>query len=209
MINQNYIWLALFIIVYGNFFYLRDTLKGETKPNRVTFILWGIAPLITFFAQKEGGGSIQIFYTLLIALAPIVIFAASFHDKNAYWKISKFDVSCGIISILALVLLVITNNPLLALWFSVLADLFAAIPTLIKSYKYPLTETTTAYAFEVIGSVIVLLTIHNWILVNYLFAAYTLLTNALFTSLQIFSPKNVGRRHGFIASRLKAYIKNQ
>lgn len=177
------------VAVYGNFFYLRDTLRGETKPNRVTFFLWGAAPLISFFAQKEGGASIQILYTLLIALVPLVILTASFYDKKAYWKITKFDIACGTLSILALVLLISTNKPLLALVFSVCADLFASLPTLIKSYKYPHTETTFAYAAEMIGSAIVLLTIHNWAVVNYFFAAYILFMNVLFTALLVFSPK--------------------
>lgn len=189
MINQNFIWLALIVAAYGNYFYVRDTLKGETKPNRVTFFLWGAAPLISFFAQKESGGSIQILYTLLIAVMPFIILAASFYDKRAYWKITKFDIGCGIFALLALVLLLGTNKPLLALGLSVFADFFAALPTLIKSYKHPLTETTSAYAFEIISSAIVLLTIHNWTFVNYFFAAYILFMNGLFTALLTFSPK--------------------
>lgn len=189
MINQNFIWLALVVALYGNFFYVRDTLRGETKPNRVTFFLWGAAPLISFFAQKEGGGSIQILYTLLIALMPFVILGASFYDKRAYWKITKFDVGCGTLSLVASVLLISTNQPLLALVFSVCADFLAALPTLIKSFKYPHTETTFAYASEIVSSAIVLLTIHNWAVINYFFAAYILFMNVLFTALLVFSPK--------------------
>jgi len=189
MINPNFVWLALIIAAYGNFLYLKDTLKGETKPNRVTFFLWGTAPLIAFFAQRQGGGGIQSFYTLLIAVMCFLILAASFYTKKAYWKITKLDIGCGLISLVALILLVGTNKPLLALGFSILADFFAALPTLIKSYKHPLTETTSTYTLEIISSAIVLLTIHNWTIVNYLFAAYILFMNVLFTALLIFSPK--------------------
>jgi hypothetical protein len=188
MLSQSFVWVALLIAVFGNFFYFRDTLKGETKPNRVTFFLWGVAPLIAFFAQHNAGGGEQAFYTLVIALMPLAIFGASFVDRKAYWKITPFDIACGCISLVALGLLLLTNQPLLSLLFSVVADLSAAIPTIIKSYKYPETETTLAYAFEIGSSLVVLLTIHNWIFVDYFFAAYVLCTNAMFTLILIFSP---------------------
>jgi hypothetical protein len=189
MLNENFIWVALAVAAYGNYFYVRDTLRGGTKPNRVTFFLWGIAPLISFFAQKEGGGGVQILYTLLIACLPLIVFAASFYNKKAYWRITKFDIGCGALSIIALILLVSTGKPLLALAFSVVADFFAALPTVIKSYHYPDTETITAYALEIVSSFIVLLTIHEWTFVNYFFAAYILLMNILFTALLAFSPE--------------------
>ena len=189
MFSENFVWVALAVAAYGNYFYLRDTLKGETKPNRVTFFLWGAAPLISFFAQKEGGGGIQILYTLIIALMPLIILAASFYDKKAYWKLTKFDVGCGILSLIALGILISTDQTLLALVFSVIADLFAGMPTIIKSYKYPDTETVSACALEIVSSIIVVLTIHDWSFVNYSFAVYILFMNILFTSLLVFSPK--------------------
>ncbi len=30
--------------------YIRDTLAGRTKPNRITWLMWSIAPLIAFSA---------------------------------------------------------------------------------------------------------------------------------------------------------------
>lgn len=181
MINQNFIWLALAIAVVGSLFYIKDTLQGNTKPNRVTFFLWGAAPLIAYFAQKSGGGGIQILYTLIIALVPFLIFAASFVDKKAYWKITKFDIACGIFSFIALVSLFAINNPIVALCLSVVADFFAALPTILKAYRYPETETTFAYAAEIASSGVVLLTIHNWAFVNYFFVMYILLMNIMFT----------------------------
>jgi len=191
MINQNFIWAALAISIFGNFAYIRDTLKGKTKPNRVTFFLWGAAPLVAFFAQKSGGANIQILYTLTLALLAFAILAASFIDKKAYWAITKFDVTCGSMSLVAIVLLILTGNALLALVLSLLGDFFAALPTIIKSYKHPKTETAIAYAVEIASSIIILLTIHNWVFINYCFAVYILVMNLLFTSLLV-APRKRG-----------------
>jgi hypothetical protein len=191
MLNKNFIFLALVIAVYGNFFYIRDTLKGQTKPNRVSFFLWGLAPLISFFAQLKASAGIQIIYTLSVSILAFAILLASLYNKNAFWKISKFDILCGGFALLALIILITTNQPILVLVLSVLADFFAALPTLIKSYNYPNTETTSAYAIEIIGSAITLLTIHHFTFTKFFFAGYILLMNSLFTALLSFSPKKV------------------
>jgi len=189
VLNQNFIWVALVIAASGNLFYIRDTLKGETKPNRVSFFLWGAVPLITFFAQHGAGAGRQIFYTLFFVTVNFIILIASLTNTKAYWRISNFDIACGLISLAALTGLFLHNELLLALFLSIVADLFASIPTIVKAYRYPETETTLAYGAEMIGSLIVLLTIHNWIFANYSFAIYILCMNILFTSLLVFSPK--------------------
>jgi hypothetical protein len=170
---------------------MRDTLIGKTKPNRVTFFLWGVAPLVAYFSQRAGGGGLQTLYTLIIAIVPFLILASSFVNKEAYWAITKFDIACGSISVLALVFLVVSGDAIIALILSMLADFFAALPTLIKSYKFPETETAISYAVEVISSIIVLLTIHHWIFVNYIFAVYILCMCVLFTSLLTFPRKKL------------------
>ncbi|HUD06961.1 MAG TPA: hypothetical protein VMR34_03680 [Candidatus Saccharimonadales bacterium] len=182
MINDKFIFLALAITVFGNLAYLKDTLKGETKPNRVTWLLWGAAPLISYFSQRTSGGGIQTLYTLAIGAMPFVILGASFLDKKAYWAITKFDLVCGGVSVIALILLVATGNGLLALVLSIIADMFASLPTIIKSYKHPQTETTVSYGIEIAASIIVILTIHHWIFVNYIFAIYILLSNIMFVA---------------------------
>jgi len=51
MINQNFVILGAIIATAGGLSYLIDTLKGKVKPNRVSYLLWSIAPLIAFFAE--------------------------------------------------------------------------------------------------------------------------------------------------------------
>ena len=190
MLSQNFIWVALIIAIAGNAFYFRDTLIGETKPNRVTFVLWGAAPLVSYFAQRTSGGGEQILYTLTIALMPFAILGASFANKKAYWAITRFDLVCGSLSVVALILLLLTGSGLLALVLSIAADFTAALPTIIKSYRHPETETAIAYALEIISSSLVLLTISQWTFINYGFAAYILFINVLFTALLVIPRHN-------------------
>jgi len=57
MLSQNFIIIGTLIGAVGSIAYLVDTVKGKVKPNRVSFLLWSIAPFIAFAAQiKQGVG---------------------------------------------------------------------------------------------------------------------------------------------------------
>src|ERR1035437_1488008 len=100
MISENFIWLALLINLFGTVIYLLDTLKGKVKPNKVTWILWSVNPLIAFAAEIHQQVGIQSLLTFMIGFGPLVIFLASFVNKRAYWQITKADVACGLLSLI-------------------------------------------------------------------------------------------------------------
>ena len=125
--------------------YIYNTLRGRTKPNRVTFFMWAVlAFIITAAALVDGVGwaAAPIF---MAGLMPLLIFFASFVNPNAYWKLGPLDYTCGVFSILAIGLWALTSNPILAIVFAIIGDGLAAVPTIIKAFKYPETEHFGAY----------------------------------------------------------------
>jgi hypothetical protein len=78
-------------------------------------------------------------------LGPLLVFAISFVNRKSYWKLEKFDYICGACSLLALLLWRITKDPIIAIWFAIASDGSAAIPTIIKSWRYPDTESVEVY----------------------------------------------------------------
>lgn len=97
MIDERFVFLSVILIFIGDSTYLLDTIRGRVKPNRVTWFLWGIVPFIAFAAQIDQHIGLVSFMTLAIGIIPILIFLASFLNKKAYWKITKFDLVCGIL----------------------------------------------------------------------------------------------------------------
>jgi hypothetical protein len=179
MISENFIWLALLINLFGTVIYLIDTLKGKVKPNKVTWILWSVNPLIAFAAEIHQQVGIQSLLTFMIGFGPLVIFLASFVNKKAYWQITKADVACGLFSLIGLSLWYFTKVGNLAIVFSIVADAFAALPTLYKSYHHPKTENSFAYFTVAVSGIITLLTIRYWNFETYAFPAYIFLINLL------------------------------
>lgn len=188
MIDERFIFVAGFITFIGIFLYALSTLRGKTKPNRVTWTLWTIIPLITFFAQiNEGVGLISIF-SLAYALGPLLVLAASFANKKAFWKLAPFDIICGVISLLAIALWLVTGDGVVAIVLSIIADFVAGLPTLVKGYKTPKTENVSAFIVGIISALIALATISTWNPASFLFPLYVLLDSLLLTlTIKVFS----------------------
>lgn len=162
MIPSWFIFVGGLISFFGGLSYLIDTLKGKTQPNRVTWVLWGIAPAIAFFAQMSKGVGLSSLLTFVVGFDPLLVFIASFLNKKSTWKLGVFDYGCGLLAIVALAMWQLTQEPNVALFFSILADLFAGIPTLVKSYTHPHSESPMIYVTGIISSSLTLLAIPEW-----------------------------------------------
>ncbi len=65
--------------------------------------------------------------------------------KNSYWELKKLDYICAALALLALLLWRYTKQAYVAVIFSILSDLIAGIPTILKLWKHPKTESGIVY----------------------------------------------------------------
>lgn len=191
MLNENFVILGVVIFAIGSLNYLIDTIKGKVKPNRVTFFLWALAPLIAFAAEIKQGVGIQSLMTFMVGFSPLAIFIASFVNKKSQWKLGRFDFICGTLSLIGLLLWYITKVNNVAILFGILADGLAALPTIVKSYNYPETENGWVYLAAAISATLTLLTIDTWNFAHWGFPVYILIvTLIIFTLVQF----KIGKR---------------
>ncbi len=185
MLNENFVIVGAIIAGLGSLSYLIDTVKGKIQPNRVTFFFWSLAPLVAFAAEIKEGVGIQSLLTFMVGFTPLLILIASFANKKSYWKLGSFDYICGILSFLGLTLWYITGKGNIAIFFSILADILAALPTYVKSYHHPETENSWGYSTAAINAIITVLTIKKWNFGYYAFPIYTIcLDLSLFALIQ-------------------------
>lgn len=88
-----------------------------------------------------------------------------------------FDYICGCFSIIALGAWLLANSPLLAILLAAMADLFATLPTIIKAWKYPGTETLYSYFIGLFTASLIIPAIPIWNIENSAFQIYLILTN--------------------------------
>lgn len=171
--------LGAIVQLYGKYFYIKKTLKGQTKPNRMTWLMWSIAPLIASAAAFSAGSTWAALPVFMSGFAPLLVFLASFADKNAYWKLKYYDYICGTFSLLAIIFWIVTKDPLTAIILAIASDLVAAIPTLAKCWVSPETESGIAYAAGLFSATTSLLAVNNWRFTEYAFPLYLIIINYL------------------------------
>lgn len=172
------VFLGALVQIAGIYVYIKQTLKGETKPNRVTWLMWSIAPLIGTAAAISDGVGLAILPVFMSGFAPLLVFIASFKNKKAYWKLERFDYICGALSILALILWAISKQPIIAIIFSIAADLFAAVPTFVKSWKHPQTESVEAYSTGIFNALTSFFALKTFAFSELAFPIYLVLLNS-------------------------------
>jgi glucose-6-phosphate-specific signal transduction histidine kinase len=177
MLPEQFGYITILFGIAGAFYYVRDTLLGKTKPNRVSWFIWALAPVIGAFLQVKSGAGLSALPILIEGLISFLILSASFYNKNAYWKITLLDVVCGAFSISALILWIITQKSELSIIFVIIADGLAALPTILKSWKYPETETGSAYLFAIFSNIVGLLIIREWTFSIFSLGIYFILMN--------------------------------
>ncbi|HVB51010.1 MAG TPA: hypothetical protein VND89_04620 [Acidimicrobiales bacterium] len=204
MIDPRFIYLALTLSAFGGGLYVRDTLRGVTSPNRVTWSLWGLEGVLAFAIERQQHVGLASWMTLMFGLVPVVVVTASFRNPKSVWKIGPFDIFCGLISLAGLALWAFVNEPTLALVSFVSADQIAALPTLRKSWLAPSTESPVAFLMGTLNCAITILTLKIFSSAGVLFPGCVATTDFILT-IVIITKIGPRFRGEFIAST-KAHV---
>lgn len=183
MIDPHIVLLGAALEVAGSAAYLRDTLRGTSQPNRATFALWTVIPLIAAAAELAGGVGWAALPALGAGIMPGLILVASFVRGGAQWKLGRFDYGCASLSLLAVVLWEVSGNGNVAISLSLAADLLASLPTLIKCWTHPHTETAWAYAAGFVNASTGILAARNASFTALGFNVYLVIMCAILTGL--------------------------
>jgi len=183
VLDVHFVILGAVIGMAGMLSYLRDTVRGVTQPNRVTWLMWGVAPLIAFAAEVQAGVGLRSLMTFVVGFGPLAIFVASFCNRQLAWRIGPFDWLCGALSAAGLVAWLATRHGTVAVVASIAADAIAAIPTLRKSWVAPESESVSAYVTAALNALITVLTIDRFTTANAAFPLYILVIASVETAL--------------------------
>lgn len=184
----------------GTYSYLAATLVGRARPNRVTFLIWAAAPLIAFVAELNEGVGLRSVMTFSVGLGPLLILIASFVNKKSYWKVTRFDLVCGAFAAAALVLWQITGDGNVAIALALLADFLAALPTLVKSWRFPRTEVPWNYIGGAINSAIAMLVITQWSFASAAFPVYIFAICVVLAAVIVLRGRHAGDEQGEVAA---------
>lgn len=191
MLPESVIFVGIAINIAGLLSYFIDTIKGKIKPNRISLIMWSLAPLVIFFAQIQQGVGISTIMTLSTAILPLFIFFATFLNKKSYWKLTKFDFTCGFLSLFGLLLWFITQFGNLAIIFSIISDFWATLPIIIKAYRFPTTEAKWSWLAISSNGFFTLLTLKTWVFASLAYPLYFFMSTFIIFVIAKFNEKKI------------------
>lgn len=151
--------------------------RGDFRPQRMTrFLIFLLSLLMvgTLWAQGDRNG---IFIAGAQLVGGFIILLLSI--KKGIGGYGLFDGIVFVMTIASLVVWQTTKNPTLGLVISIVTDLIAFSPTIVKTWKMPGTEEWKFYMSDVVASFFSILSISVYTVGNLAFPAYILAINTV------------------------------
>ena len=175
MLSEKIIYFAVFVNFIGHILYVRSIKNGNTKPNLVSWLFWTLAPFLGVYFQLKAGAGLSFLPIFIAGLGSLLVLIFASLTKNGFWKITTFDIYCGIFSLLALIIYIFTHNLGISILFAILSDALASVPTVIKSWKFPESEMWAPYLLPIFSNTVGLVIIKDWSFPIYSFGVYFLI----------------------------------
>jgi hypothetical protein len=171
----------------GLFPYVRDVLRGKTKPERATWWVWVALNLAALVAQVAAGGTWSVILTMASVLKNGTVAILSL--KYGYGKFRRRHVVALFVAALGIVLWQLTNQPLMALVIVIAVDFAGFWLTLLKTWRSPRTETLVAWELSGLAGLCAVLAVGKLDVTPILYPLYGLLVNLLIVGIVLIRGK--------------------
>lgn len=168
--------LSGLVFVIADIPYIKDTLKGKTKPHRTSWFLYFIFNSISIANQAASGATNSLWFP--IAGAGITFFIFVISIKRGVGGYQRLDIICLLGALLGIGLWIIFNDPLLSIIANIVATSFAVAPTIKKAYLKPGTETAITYLLGSLSALLAAISVGRWDLKLLLLPFYSLVVQA-------------------------------
>lgn len=161
--------------------YLIAMLRGKTKPNRATWLIWTVVGFMLLVSYRFSGANDTIWVPISYVIGPLVVFTLSIYYGKGGWN--RFDGCCLFGSGASLFFWWMSGSPMVALLINLFIDFLGAIPTVRKVYHQPETEDRFAWVLACMSSIINLFAIEDWTFAIWVYPVYMCIGNGLITAL--------------------------
>lgn len=184
--------IAVILTFVGYVPYIRDTIKGKTKPHVYTWFIWGFVTLIAYFLQIAAHAGPGSFVTLAAALVCLFIFLLGLTKKGDK-NLTKSDTVFFLLALLALCIWLFAKQPVISVILLSTIDMLGFVPTIRKSWKKPYEETLFSYEMNTFRFVLALIALEQYTIVTMLYPLTWVVANGLFSIYLIIRRKQLSR----------------
>ena len=129
--------------------YIRDTVRGTTRPHRGTWLIWGVLAILVCLSQRADGASWSLIMAGVQAVLTSVVFLLSIHRGEG--GLSPADVLMITLAGGGVIGWIVGDEPIIATACVLAADLIGAAMMVPKTYRDPGSETLATFAFASLG----------------------------------------------------------
>jgi hypothetical protein len=176
---KSFFGIVAFLLSFGvTIPYAIDIVKGRAKPARSTRILFLMLMAVTLVVQGREFTSWVLLLTVAEVLTQMLLFSLSI--KYGIGGLARFDVICYAAFVVSLSAYLVTQDAVLSLTLLMLTDFISFLPTLVKIWRDPTSDTWPFFLFGgVVAAAAALLARNTNAYVEVAFPAYLLAANAL------------------------------
>ncbi len=179
--------IALALSLGANIPYIIETVRGQVKPERISWFLWTLLGLTYYFSALFADGAVLFTFGELIGPAIIFILAIKFGVGGK----SRFDLVSLAVALIAFALLFIVEGVLVGLALALIVDGIGAVLTIRKLLIDPSSESKWFWGIGAVSGMFAVASLHNYSAETLLFPIYvTILSLFIFIK-----AKPSARRH--------------
>ena len=154
--------LSSIFVLIGGVPYIKDIYYKKAHPHVLSWTGWGFITALGGFAMLAEGSKWVVAILFANTLLCLVVAGYSIINKVGILSTSKIDFVFFGLGILGLILWQTLNLPILAIICAIIADFSFGLPTIIKTYKNPKTETYFVWFTAAISGLLSLFAIQNF-----------------------------------------------
>jgi hypothetical protein len=165
------------LMLYSFWPYAQDIMSGRAKPARSVRLMLVALLLIIFLQQRalhSGWGSLMVGCECLGSLAILLLSL-----KRGVGGLHTIDVVCYVLLAVDVLLWLTTHDAFLAIQLTILADIIAFTPTLVKTWRHPWTETPLFFLLGGIAAALSAISVSRYTFAILLFPIYCILIHAV------------------------------
>lgn len=159
--------------------YIVSVRRGKTKPHVFSWLIWGLATVIVFFAQLADGAGVGAWSIGLSGVLTLYI-AFMAYQRRSDTAITRSDWVFFLLALASLPLWYFTRNPFWAVVILTTVDTLGFVPTFRKAYYAPYEEQLLLYVVMTVRNLVSIPALENYSWTTVLFPAVLSLTCALF-----------------------------
>lgn len=171
--------LSSVVLIVGMVPYLRDVIRGDVKPHAMSWLGWSLITALGGLAMVSDGAGWVVAMLFANSITCFSIPITALIKRTAVWSVTKADSVLFILGGIGIILWQTLDLPVLALVCAIFADMSFGIPTIIKTYRDPSSETPTAWIFSVVAEIFALLAITQLTFSEIAYPTYLLIYDGL------------------------------